>query len=77
MTALQATQGSPDARAERWVPVEQGTETTSGALLLVVAYLVMWGLLLAFLGLSWRRQGKMESRITELERAVGGKAPGP
>jgi hypothetical protein len=37
----------------------------------------MWALLLGFLGLGWRRQARMETRIAELERAVGaGKAPG-
>jgi hypothetical protein len=44
--------------------------------LLVVAYLVMWGILLAFVGLGWRRQQRLETRIGELERSVAGKAPG-
>lgn len=75
MTATQATTTSPDNRAERWTPVAQGTETTSAELMLVLAYLVMWALLLGFLGMGWRRQARMEARIAELERAVGsGKA---
>ncbi|HEY3494301.1 MAG TPA: CcmD family protein [Polyangiaceae bacterium] len=68
---------SPGDRAQTWTPVGQGTETTSAELMLVLAYVVMWALLLGFLGLGWRRQGQMEARIVELERAVGsGKAPG-
>ena len=77
MIALQTAAAAPEDRAERWTPVTQGTETTSAGLMLVLAYLVMWALLLAFLGLGWRRQARMETRIAELERAVGsGKAPG-
>jgi hypothetical protein len=77
MTAQQPAAGTPEARAETWTPVSQGTETTSAELMLVLAYLVMWAALLAFVGLGWRRQGRMEVRIAELERSVGsGKAPG-
>jgi hypothetical protein len=66
----------PGARSTEFVPVQGGGETTSAELLLVVAYLVMWGLLLAFIGLGWRRQQRLETRIGELERSVAGKAPG-
>jgi hypothetical protein len=65
----------PANRSTEFVPVEGGGETTSAELLLVVAYLVMWGLLLAFVGLGWRRQKRLETRLGELERAVAGKAP--
>jgi hypothetical protein len=76
MTALQTT-ATPDDRAQTWTPVGEGVETTSAELMLVLAYIVMWALLLGFLGLGWRRQSRMEARIVELERAVGsGKAPG-
>jgi hypothetical protein len=75
MTAQQPN--TPEARAETWTPVSQGTETTSAELMLVLAYLVMWAALLAFVGFGWRRQGRMEARIAELERSVGaGKTPG-
>jgi hypothetical protein len=66
----------PGARSTEFVPVEGGGETTSAELLLVVAYLVMWGILLAFVGLGWRRQQRLETRLGELERSVAGKAPG-
>jgi hypothetical protein len=66
----------PSSRSAEFVPVEGGGETTSAELLLVIAYVVMWGLLLAFLGLGWRRQKRLETRLGELERSVAGKASG-
>jgi hypothetical protein len=75
MTA-QVAAPEPSSRATEFVPVEGGGETTSAGLLLVVAYLLMWALLLGFLGLGWRRQKQLESRLSELERQVSGKAPG-
>lgn len=74
MTA-QVAAAEPSSRSQEFVPVEGGTESTSAELLLVVAYLVMWALLLGFIGLGWRRQAKLESRLSELERNVSGKAP--
>lgn len=66
----------PSSRSTEFVPVQGGTDTTSAGLLLVIAYVVMWGLLLGFLGLGWRRQKQLESRLTELEHTVSGKARG-
>jgi hypothetical protein len=62
---------APSARSQQFVPVEGGGETTSAEALLVAAYLVMWALLLGFVGLGWRRQGRVETRLGELEKAVG------
>lgn len=67
---------APSSRATEFVPVEGGAETTSAGTLLVVAYIVMWALLLGFLGLGWRRQKKLDTRLSELERQISGKAPG-
>jgi hypothetical protein len=67
---------TPSSRASEFVPVEGGGESTSAELLLVVAYVLMWALLLGFLGLGWRRQKHLETRLSELERHVSGKAPG-
>jgi len=67
---------SPSDRSTEFVPVEGGAETTSAGTLLVVAYILMWALLLGFLGLGWRRQKKLETRLSELERQVSGKASG-
>ena len=75
MTA-QVAAPEPSSRSQEFAPVVGGGESTSAGLLLVVAYLVMWALLLGFLGLGWKRQGRLETRLAELERNVSGKAPG-
>ncbi len=65
-----ATLADPSARSTEFVPVQGGNETTSAASLLITAYVVMWALLLGFVFLSWRRQGRVETRIAELEKAL-------
>ena len=49
MTA-QVAAPEPSSRSQEFAPVVGGGESTSAGLLLVVAYLVMWALLLGFLG---------------------------
>jgi hypothetical protein len=61
----------PNARSMGFEPVQGGQETTSAEALLVAAYLVMWALVFDFLGMGWRRQGRLEGRVSELERAIG------
>jgi CcmD family protein len=58
-------------RSTEFVPVQGDHDTTSAGSLLVAAYIVMWALLLAFIFLSWRRQLALESRVGDLERAIG------
>ena len=70
MTAQEAAP-SPSSRAQEFRPVEGNTESTSAEAMLVAAYLVMWALLIVFVGLGWRRQARVEARIGELEKAVG------
>ena len=65
-----ATLSDPNSRSTEFVAVQGGGETTSAATLLIAAYLLMWGLLFAFVFLSWRRQGRVETRISELEKAI-------
>jgi hypothetical protein len=69
-TTTQTTASAPQARATEFQPVGSGAETTSAASLLVAAYLLMWAILVGFLFLSWRRQGHVENRIAELEKAL-------
>jgi CcmD family protein len=64
--------GTPEDRSTEFVAVEGGNDTTSSEALLVSAYLVMWALLLGFVWLTWRRQQKMEARVMDLERTMGG-----
>ncbi len=66
--APKAVQGE---RSTEFVPVQGGHDTTSASALLVAAYIVMWALLLLFIFLSWRRQQALESRVGDLERAIG------
>lgn len=65
------TQPTPADRATGFEAVQGGGDTTSAATLLVVAYIVMWALLAGFILLSWRRIGRVESRLGGLERALG------
>jgi hypothetical protein len=65
-----ATLSDPNSRSTEFRAVEGGGETTSAASLLVAAYVLMWALVLGFLLLSWRRQGRVETRISELEKAL-------
>jgi|GEM_PF-760454 len=69
-SASAATLSDPNSRSTEFVAVQGGGETTSAASLLIAAYLLMWGLLFAFVFLSWRRQGRVETRIAELEKAI-------
>jgi len=64
------TLADPNSRSTEFVAVQGGGETTSAASLLIAAYLLMWGLLFAFVFLSWRRQARVETRIAELEKAI-------
>ena len=78
MTQSQPDSGTltdPSARSTEFVAVQGGGDTTSAATLLVTAYLVMWALLLGFVLLSWRRQGRVETRISELEKAIASGGP--
>jgi CcmD family protein len=47
----------------------------SGGTLLVEAYCALWLILLAFLLVSWRRQGQIDQRVDELEKALARGAP--
>jgi CcmD family protein len=73
MTQSQPDPGTltdPSARSTEFVAVQGGGETTSAAALLITAYIAMWAILLGFVLLSWRRQARVETRISELEKAL-------
>ena len=57
---------TPESRSTEFVAVQGGRETTSAETLLVTAYFVMWALLLGFIFLTWRKQGRIEGRIEKL-----------
>jgi len=66
----EGTAQKPEDRSTQFVPVEGG-ETTSAGTMLVVAYLLMWAILIGFVFTSWIRQKKLDARLAELERALG------
>ncbi len=70
LTSAQTT--APDDRSTEFKPVQGGEEGASAGALLIAAYLVLWGLLLGFLLMSWRRQMRLDARLGELERALAG-----
>ncbi|HWA74899.1 MAG TPA: CcmD family protein [Polyangiaceae bacterium] len=72
---MSASQAAPDDRSTEFVAVRGGGEETSASSLLVSAYVVMWALLLGFLFLSWRKQQRIEARLTELDRAISRSRP--
>jgi hypothetical protein len=55
-------------RSTQFVSTEGGDETTSAELLLVVAYLLMWLLVLGFVALSFRRLRRLTERLDALEK---------
>ncbi len=69
-SAQQETGKAPEERSTEFVPVQGGNEGTSAAGLLVAAYLVMWAALVAFIFLTWRKQGTLEKRIERLDDAL-------
>ncbi len=67
--------GSPESRSQEFVPVEGGQESVDAGTLLVAAYVVMWAIALVFVALSWMRQRRLDTRIAELESALGRRDP--
>lgn len=61
---------TPADRSTEFVPVQGGSDGTSAEVLLVAAYLLMWAMLLVFLLLTWRKQTRIETRISELSSAL-------
>jgi CcmD family protein len=64
----------PEGRSTEFRAVQGGPEMASGETLLVEAYAAVWLILLAFVFVSWRRQSRIDARISELERALGAAA---
>jgi len=64
----------PSQRSTEFHAVEGGAEVMSGETLLVEAYAALWIILFGFIFVSWRRQSRIDARVSELERLV---AQGP
>jgi hypothetical protein len=69
---------APAARGTGFMAVEPRGEASSDAMsTLVVAYSLMWLILLGFIGLVARRQARTEARLVELERSISKSPPTP
>jgi CcmD family protein len=64
------TSPTPDDRSSGFSAVEGGTETRSGTVLLVEAYAAIWLILFGFIWMTFRRQRKLDTRISDLEAAL-------
>ena len=62
----QATQKPPD----EFVATTGGGETTSAEAMLIAAYMIIWVILMAFVGLTWRRQRAASDKLARIERAL-------
>lgn len=54
--------------------VENGGESRDGATLMVEAYVVLWVLLMGWIFLLWRKQGALNTRLDDLEKAIDKRA---
>jgi hypothetical protein len=60
---------TPDDRATQFQAV-QGGETYSGEKLVVEAYAAIWLILMVWIGMLWRKQQSLTTRLDGLEAAI-------
>lgn len=66
-----APQGTTaDDRATEFVAVDPGSERYSGPKLVVVAYLSIWVILMAWILMLWRKSQSLSDRLEGLERSI-------
>ena len=68
-------QPTPSDNPTEFMPVSGGGETSSAETLLIVAYLVMWALLMGYILMTWRRQTSLDERLEQAERELHAKMP--
>jgi hypothetical protein len=74
--AAPAAPGTPQDRSTEFVAVQGGpTETSSAEGLLIAAYVLMWAVLMGFLLQTFRRQGAVDKRLSDLERSLSKRSP--
>lgn len=59
-----------EERSTAFKPVQGGTEMQSGEALLVEAYAAIWAIVFVYLLLAWRRQKRLDARISTLDAAL-------
>jgi len=73
----QPTPPTPNDRATEFQAVQGNpTDQYSGAVLLVAAYAVLWVVVFAWIGLVWRKQRALDTRLADLERVLDKAAAG-
>jgi CcmD family protein len=65
-----ATGDSKGTDATTFKPVQNAPEVQSGERLLVEAYAAIWIILFVLILFGWRRQRRIDARITDLEAAL-------
>ena len=61
-------------RSTEFKALENGGENRNGQTLMVEAYVVLWIILMAWIVLLWRKQGALNTRLDDLERAIDARA---
>ena len=64
--AQPSAEQTPEGRSEEFRAVEGGSEGTDGMTLLVWAYDAFWVLAFGLILMTWRKQRKLDARITQL-----------
>lgn len=64
------TAQSADDRGQAFRPVEGGGQLQSGERLLVIAYMAIWLCVVVLIVMSFRKQTRLDQRITSLEGAL-------
>ncbi|MBK8255845.1 MAG: CcmD family protein [Polyangiaceae bacterium] len=64
------TSQSADDRSQAFKPVQGGTELQSGERLLVISYMAIWLCVVALVIVSFRKQARIDRRISSLESAL-------
>jgi CcmD family protein len=68
--SVSPTTTTAEDRSTSFRAVQGGNEMQSGEKLLVEAYAVIWLVLFGLVLLSWRRQRKIDDRVSSLEGAL-------
>jgi CcmD family protein len=74
--ATQAPQApATTAAQDEYVPIDQlpDSEKLPAAPFLIGAYVVVWGALLLYVLMLWRRLGRVEAEVRQAQRMAGGR----
>ncbi|MBN2191225.1 MAG: CcmD family protein [Polyangiaceae bacterium] len=72
-----ATVALAEARSTAFVAIQDAADSSSATVPLVVAYVLMWVLVFAFVWLSFRRLASLDARLRDLEGRLERGRPSP